>query len=400
MSAPRRPELELLKRREEILPPPLVPAFNETFVRSCLLYDEFIYSLATGVFREAGLEAVLEDPASTEQIVARAALHAERAPIPLDWILRELAARGAIERLGPPGGPGRFRLREPLPVSDPSEFETSQRALNPSWMVSYDIARVAALGYPDFLRGARTGEEVLFSPENLGLWFEYFSNRNGLYAINNLVGAHAAEDRLPAGGGLTILELGGGLGSAALTFLDRLDRGNRLPEVARYRFTEVSPAFLRRGQRALKERFGAAPFLAPGRLDMDRPFTDQDVAQGSVSMVYAVNTVHVARDLGFTLREIHRALRPGGVVVLSECIRPLPGQPIYAEFVFNLMGSFRSPLLDARHRTNGGFLTPEQWTGALEDAGFEGVRFVPDILAIRKEYPTFYVAAVGATRPA
>ena len=39
----------------------------------------------------------------------------------------------------------------------------------------------------------------------------------------------------------------------------------------------------------------------------------------------------------------------------------------------------------------------EPMTAALI-AGLSEVRFVPDILEIRKRYPIFYVAAVGAVR--
>jgi len=112
--------------------------------------------------------------------------------------------------------------------------------------------------------------------------------------------------------------------------------------------------------------------------------------------VYAVNTLHVAHDLELTLAEIHRALAPGGQLVLSECVRPWPGQAIYVEFVFNLMETFRAPRLDARYRPNGGFLTPEQWTDALDAAGFGEVRLLPDIGAIRNRLRTFYTAAIGA----
>src|SRR6185503_21154918 len=105
------------------------------------------------------------------------------------------------------------RLAGPPPDLDPAEPETAQKAIDPSWSVSYAIARVAAAGYPAFLRGEVAGEEILFSPERLGLWFEYFSNANGLYVVNNICGALCAEMRLPAGGGRRILEIGGGLGS-------------------------------------------------------------------------------------------------------------------------------------------------------------------------------------------
>ena len=51
------------------------------------------------------------------------------------------------------------------------------------------------------------------------------------------------------------------------------------------------------------------------------------------------------------------------------------------------------------YRPAGGFLTAEQWRGAIEAAGFADVRFLPDILRVRERVPDFYVAAIGATRP-
>jgi SAM-dependent methyltransferase len=119
-----------------------------------------------------------------------------------------------------------------------------------------------------------------------------------------------------------------------------------------------------------------------------------------VSAIYAVNTLHVAHDLGATLAEIRRTLTPGGRLVVGECIRPYPGRTVYAEFVFNLMEAFRAPRLDPELRPNGGFLAPEQWTRALEAAGFVDVRLLPDILRMRDHFSTFYAAAIGATRPA
>jgi SAM-dependent methyltransferase len=116
--------------------------------------------------------------------------------------------------------------------------------------------------------------------------------------------------------------------------------------------------------------------------------------------VYAVNTLHVAADLAFTLGEVARALEPGGQLVVSECVRPWPADTLYPEFVFNLLETFRSPQLHPDYRPNGGFLTTEQWARALEAARFSDVRVLPDITRIRKEFPGFYVAAIIASRPA
>jgi SAM-dependent methyltransferase len=258
------------------------------------------------------------------------------------------------------------------------------------------MADTVAQEYPAFLRGERTGEDILFSPAHLRLWVAFFSNDNGLYVVNNLVGAVAVEQWMPPAP-VAVLE-SGGLGSAAAALLERLRTEGRWERLSRYRFTELVPAFLRRGQHALQTGFPDAPLtFAP--LDMNRPFLEQGVGPGTQSLVYGVNTIHVARDLSATLRQIFEALAPGGRLVMSECVRTTTGQAISIEFIFNLMETFRAPVLHPIHRPTGGFLTPEQWQGALEGAGFVDVRMLPDVTRIRDRFPAFRVAAIGATRP-
>ena len=395
---PLQPDTAEPDLRRQLLPPSLLGRFDDAFALSCRLYDEYIHRLALRVFRLSGLEDASRTDADTAELVRRAGLDPARAEIPVGWILRQLAARGVLDATGPSASASRYCLAGPAPDLDPSEILERQRTADPSWLPSYELACIAAEGYPDFLRGRISGEEILFSPGRVDLWFEYFSNANGLYSINNLVGAQAAVGMLPEGKPHRVLEMGGGLGSAALALLDEFVRADRIGEIAQYRFTEIVPTFLRRGQRALLERFPDAPFLSFSRFDMNRSFEEQGAPAGSCDAVYAVNTLHVARDLLFTLGEIRRALAPGGTLILGECVRPFPDQAIYVEFVFNLVEAFRAPILDPRFRPNGGFLTPEQWIAALEIGGFRDVRFYPDIQRIRRSFPTFYVAAVGATR--
>jgi SAM-dependent methyltransferase len=181
--------------------------------------------------------------------------------------------------------------------------------------------------------------------------------------------------------------------------LERLGAAGRLGAIKEYRFTELVPAFLRRGEQALR---ALRPESVPIRfdiLDMNRPFEAQGIAPSGVTAVYAVNTLHVAHDLDFTLGQILRTLRPGGWLIVSECVRPYPRQAIYAEFIFNLIQTFRSPRLHPVYRPNGGFLTPDQWKGAIESAGFADTRFVPDVMRIRRTVPDFFASAIGAIRP-
>jgi SAM-dependent methyltransferase len=368
-----------------VVPAPLGPVLDARFTRSHLLFDEYVFRLALGVVAEMKLGDVLEDWATAEDVVSRAGLHPQRAVIPIDWLLRRLARRGILAS----DDRGRIRADGDLPIPDPPAVLAEQRGHDAACLPSYELAATVARDYPAFLRGERSGEDILFAPTRLPLWVGYFSNDNGLYAVNNRVGAVALD-----------LELGGGLGSGAAAVLERLAATGRLAELRAYRFTELVPAFLRRGERVLREQRPNAAFLSAGPLDMNRPFADQGLAPGSVSVVYAVNTLHVAHDLAFTLGEIRRVLAPGGRVIFSECVRPRAGDTPYPEFVFNLLETFRAPRLHRPYRPHGGFLTPEQWEEALRASGFDDVKVMPDIRRVREIVATFYVACFGATRPA
>jgi SAM-dependent methyltransferase len=391
----RLPTLEAAARVADaaapFLPPSLQNLFDPHTVLSHMLFDEYIFRLTVQVVREARLDLAPHQWISVEDRLSKAGLDVRRSLVPVEWMLRRLAARGLFEHKD-----GRFMTDGALPIIDTTEVIAAQTAHDASCAPSYAVAEAAARDYPAFLRGERTGEEILLAPARLPLWSRYFSNDNTLYACNNRVGAAAIETWMD-GGPAAILELGGGLGSGTAAVLERLSAAGRLDAVESYRCTELVPAFLRRAQR-VADRFPGVP-LTFSVLDMDRPFGEQGVPPASASIVYAVNALHVANDLAFTLAEIRRALRPGGQLISCECVRPLPGQTVYPEFVFNLLERFRAPRLHAEYRPNGGFLTPEQWTAALHAAGFTDVRTFPDIARIRDVVRDFDLAAIGAMSP-
>jgi SAM-dependent methyltransferase len=375
-------------RRASLIPPEILPLFDDVFARSCDLIEEYVTRLAAVAFRSTGLAAACVEPATVDQAIARAGLVRDVARVPAAWLLAMLAARGWVERVSGTGDSVRFRAGK-LPALDPEEIVAAQAENDERCLPSYRIAAMAAERYPAVLRGELTGEQALFDAEGIVAWSKYFSNANPLYAISNAIGAVAAGRALADRGG-AVLELGGGLGSGAEALLERLDPG----VVPTYRFTELSPLFLRRAERSLRARFRDRG-LEFGPLDIDRPF---GVAPGAFALVYGVNVLHVARDLAVTLAEVRAALAPGGALVISECVRPFAGQPVYVELAFNLLASFRDPVLVPGWRPNGGFLTPGEWAQALAANGFTDVRVYPDIAAIREAFPQFVVAAVTGRR--
>jgi SAM-dependent methyltransferase len=385
-----------IDERARLIPPEVLPFFDDDFVRGCDLLETYVGRLADGAFRRTGLEAACASPASIDEAIARAGLDAAVARVPAGWLLRLMAARGRLQVTTGSGEDPRYHAAESLPVEDPEEIEAAQRAVDRNALPSYRIAALAAEQYPAVLRGEVTGEQALFSADRMSVWVEYFSNDNPLYAISNRVAAEVAAralERMPG----PILEIGGGLGSGALTLLAALEGRGRGTPLPAYRFTEISLPFLRRAQKSLMSRWPEAG-IGFARLDMDRPFAEAGIEDGGFALVYGVNTLHVARDLAATLAAIRRALAPGGSLVIGECVRPFEGAPIYVEFGFQLLSAFRDAVLDSRWRPNGGFLTPEQWTAALVANGFTDVRMVPDVTAMRDAYPSSVIAAIAARR--
>jgi SAM-dependent methyltransferase len=383
----------LLLRIED---PEIRALFTPEFVLCCEEFDRFTTDMVLRLVRELGLEESLA-VGSTAAGIARKKGFAPRAEIPLAWFLRKLAAEGFVDRAESVEGPF-YRSRGPLPAGDPDRAEARARAIDPRSMPPFTVVRAMVEHVPEFLRGEKTGEEILFSPVRLPLWFDYFSNDNLLYQINNRLGAEAVLRALPRGRPATVFEIGGGSGSAALAVAERLARDAALPRIGRYVFTEIVPTFLRRAERSLKSRFPELP-AEYVRLDMDRDFEEQGVAKGIADVVYAVNTVHIAKDLNAALERIRETLKPGGSAIFSECVRPFEGQPIYVEFVFNFLENFTGVSTDAATRPNHGFLTPDNWRKALEKAGFEKPEILPDVEELARHYDAFFVAAVSARKP-
>jgi SAM-dependent methyltransferase len=320
-----------------------------------------------------------------------------RGAIPLTWFFRKLAAEGHLTVEGVDAD-AVYRARGPLPVGDPDRCEARATALDPRSVPPFAVVRAMVEHVPAFLRGELSGEEVLFRPAKLPLWFDYFNNDNLLYQINNRLGAEAVVRALPASRPADVVEIGGGSGSAALAVAERLAHDGALSRIASYVFTEIVPTFLRRAERNLQGRWPGVP-IEFQRLDMDRDFEEQGLAPNSADVVYAVNTIHIAKDLAATLARVRETLRPGGVAVFSECVRPFEGQPIYVEFVFNFLENFTGVATDPQTRPNHGFLTPGNWRRSLAAAGFERPEILPDVETLARHYDAFFVAAVSARKP-
>src|SRR5690606_36421885 len=326
----------------------MVPAsvralLGETFIASCGLIAQYTTCLATRVFEELGLARLCDGQFRSVASLVSSANLMSQADVPVKWLMETLAANGLVERRVDADGTPEFRASSDWAPMDSRPLLHEQERLDNRCLAAYTIAALAAERYPAVLRGEVTGETALFGPDTFDAWCAYFSNDNPLYAISNAIGAVVVAEQL-TGEGNALLEMGGGLGSGAQAVWERLAQEGRTNCVASYRFTEISGMFLRRAQKSLRPAFPEAPFSF-AKLDIDRPFAEADVEPASCTLIYGVNVLHVAHDLAATLSEIRNALAANGTLVISECVRPFADQPIYVEFVFNLLGAFRAPVL-------------------------------------------------------
>jgi len=338
-----------------------------------------------------GVVSRVNIPATTDPIPTHIVAVWRSLPTPLRWLLERLATEGFVER-----DDAGFRLLGPLPRTDLGAIRAEALDADPSYAPAFALVDEAAAIYPAVARGETSGDAALF--RKAALWFAYFSNENAYYALNNRVTAQVAAGRM-AGEGCSVLEVGAGLGSATEALLDRLRAAGRLSRLSSYRVTEPVALFRRRAQRTLEATERGVP-LAFSSLDMNQPWAAQGVEPGSAHLVWGVNVFHLARRLDTVLREAFAALAPGGWLVVGEGLRPFPGQPVDAEFPFQILESFAHVELDPATRATHGFLTAEEWLAALGRVGFAGLEVVPDAIRLRSFYAGFLAAAVCGRRPA
>src|SRR5205085_5444328 len=117
----------------------------------------------------------------------------------------------------------------------------------------------------------------------------------------------------PAAAPLRVLEIGAGTGGTTSFVLPALPAAR-----TKYVFSDLSPLFLARAQ----ERMADYPFVDYRILDIERAPDAQGFDSDGFDLVIAANVLHATRDLGETLANVRRLVRPGGELLLLEGTRP------------------------------------------------------------------------------
>jgi polyketide synthase PksN len=365
--------------------------FSERLYQSIELLERYSIELAIDLARRLNVIDHLSQWRSVDDLCGLLSFQPSF-KFALHWILERLVEIDCVEARTD-GNTRLYHLRNTLPQPDLKNLRAAGLQIDPANAATLDLLDHAASLYPAVANGQQSGDRNLLGPQGVPLWLNYFHNDNLTYAVNNWVGAALAAERISSRRALRILEVGAGPGSASEILLRVLDERGLLPRVERYLVTEPNAFFLRCGQRKLARQYPDLPFEW-GALNLDSPWDTQGIKSGEFDLVYAVNVMHISKDLVFSLNEARRALASDGWLVIGECLRPYFNQPIYPELMFQILESFTNVQTDPELRPNPGFLTAEHWRRALTRAGLQRAEVAPNIDRIREIYPHFFTGAI------
>lgn len=307
---------------------------------------------------ECGLLPARPEPLAA--IAARRGVAAEATYL-LEAILALLAEEGYAVRTEEG-----WAARRPCPPDGSVALQRQARAAYPQALATFDLIERCHEAAPAVLAGALPGLAAIFPRGDLSLWERVYDADRVMSLYADLI-PPALDAVLPPRA--RVLEVGAGVGAVARRCLPLL----RERDTEEYWFTDIGKVFVQRA----RSRYGHEPCLRFAPLDLDRPLAQQGVVTESFDVVTAVNVLHVARDLPFTLRELLAALKAPGWLVLAEGSPPDRSHRWWLDLVFAFLRGWWDVSLDACLRPRAGFLLPAEWERALLACGYARVHLLP-----------------------
>jgi len=356
------------------------------------LTDKYLIQLIKNIFDEVGITNDLNNFTSINKIIEKYKF-SEKSYNAIKWCLERLKFDEHV-------------ISEEN--KDESKYKWSEKKIDfnldeiynlciskePEASHSFKILKLMADNYIEFLKGTKTGVEIIFSPENIHIINEYYE-KSIFYNANNLVAAKVVNYEVSQKKNPKILELGGGLGGGTKQFLYQRKKENLSMNDFSYHFTDVANKMLRITRKVIEEIVGGdISNFEFSKFDFNKSLAEIEQPENSYDIIWAVNAIHVAYDLKFSLKEIYKLLKPNGVLLIAETVRPVLGPMIQHEFVINTLDDYWNVKLDPVWRPNYGFMKWNYWINALKEAGFDGAETVPDMKILENEYGNCYTTVI------
>ncbi|KAF4335671.1 polyketide synthase [Fusarium beomiforme] len=231
----------------------------------------------------------------------------------------------------------------------------------PAWKLYTTCARKL----PEILSGELDPLQVVFESDQADIFYsDLFKNLCADGQLNYLLDLASHEN--PA---LRVLEVGAGTGGMTGHVISALqEREKRTGGLAfsEYTFTDISPAFFETASQRWPElkSQGRITFKT---LNLDQAIDNQGFEPGSYDLVIAASVLHATPYLEATIRNVRKALKPGGRLILLEVINP---DDIATNFMAGLVPGWW--VAREEWRPHSAAIPENLWDKCLRDNGFSG----------------------------
>lgn len=355
------------------------------------LTDNYLIKLIKDILDRTGMSEELTTPVSINYLIEKFK-YSDKAFNALKWIMERLKFSGFMD-CKTDNGELLYCFSDKKITYNDVELYNYCTAQEPGSSHTFKMLKLMADNYEDYLMGSKTGVEIIFSPENIGIINEYYE-KSLFYNANNILGAKVLNYEVDSRENPYILELGGGLGGGTKQFITQRKEEGKSLKCFTYHFTDVANKMIRNIKKTIESLAGDISNYEFSKFDFNKPLTEVGVEENKYDIIWAVNAIHVAYDLKFTLSELYKVLKPGGVILISETVRPTEGPMIQHEFVINTLDDYWNVKLDDEWRPNYGFIKWKNWIKALEAAGFDVSTTEPDMGIVEKEYNNCYTTVI------
>ncbi len=227
----------------------------------------------------------------------------------LGRLLGILAEDGLLKRKGEV-----YRCTGRIDEMDPDSELSALKALYPEIETELAILRRCTGRTAAVLQGTCDPMQLVFAEGSIQEAEQIYQNSPLCRFFNNTaqeIMARAVGQS--AGRSLRVLEIGGGTGATTAVVLPAIAQEN-----VEYTFTDISPVFLTRAREKFQNFTGVHYKL----LNIERSPLEQGFPAGGYDIVLAANVLHATRDLRQTVAHARQLLRPGGLLMLIEGVRP------------------------------------------------------------------------------
>ncbi|KAL2145167.1 hypothetical protein VTI28DRAFT_7803 [Corynascus sepedonium] len=166
---------------------------------------------------------------------------------------------------------------------------------------------------------------------------------------------------------LKVLEIGAGTGGTTLPVLEALARDRDEATVLSYTFTDISSGFFENARNKLSNpKFSHRVIYK--KLDISQDPLEQGFEADEYDVILAANVLHATEDMGVTMSNVRKLLKPHGKLFLLEASRHPP-----VLLPFFLLPGWWYAKDEYRDHDAGPMMPRHVWNRLLLDTGFSGV---------------------------